>query len=184
MTTTTLFAGEKELPYREIPVHADDYTAGTVASRMVDGLGFRFYWATEGLRTNDLSYRPGDDSRTTEETIEHIYSMSFIILNAALQQQNVSGQATDASYTEMRATALWNFKKASDVLRNSTDEQLKEHNAVFKKGDNITKRPFWMVINGPISDCIWHCGQIVSFRRQSGNPFSSKVSLFTGTVTE
>ena len=110
--------------------------------------------------------------------------MSFVILNASKGTPNVKGQNKTASYTEMRKTALLNFKKASDALRASTDEQLKEYDAVFQKGDDVVKRPFWMVINGPIADCIWHCGQIVSFRRQSGNPFSGKVSLFTGTVSE
>jgi len=184
MTTTILSAQEEKLPYYEIPAPAEDYTAGAVASRMIDGLGFRFYWATEGLRKEDLAYKPGDDARTSLETIEHIYSMSFVILNASKGTPNVQGQNKTASYAEMRKTALLNFKTASDALRTSTDEQLKEYDAVFQKGDEVVKRPFWMVINGPIADCIWHCGQIVSFRRQSGNPFSGKVSLFTGTVSE
>ena len=44
--TTTMNA--QELPYYEIPKETNKYTAGSVASRMVDGLGFRYYWATEG----------------------------------------------------------------------------------------------------------------------------------------
>ena len=42
--------------------------------------------------------------------------------------------------------------------------------------------PFWNAINGPIADALWHCGQIVSFRRSSGNPFPKGVSVFTGKV--
>jgi hypothetical protein len=40
------------------------------------------------------------------------------------------------------------------------------------------------MVGEPISDALWHCGQVVSLRRASGNPFSSKVSVFTGKVRE
>lgn len=40
----------EQLPYYEIPEPAESYTTGGVLSRMMDGLGFRYYWATEGLR--------------------------------------------------------------------------------------------------------------------------------------
>jgi len=43
-----------------------------------------------------------------------------------------------------------------------------------------TQFPFWNVINGPISDAIWHTGQVVSFRRTSGNPFPKGVNVLTG----
>ncbi len=46
---------QSELPYREIPDPPENYTPGTVVSRLVDGLGFRYYWATEGLREEDLT---------------------------------------------------------------------------------------------------------------------------------
>ena len=26
--------------------------------RMIDGLGFRYYWSTDGLRAKDLAYQP------------------------------------------------------------------------------------------------------------------------------
>jgi len=37
------------LPYATIPEAPQEYTAGSVVSRMIDGLGFRYYWATEQL---------------------------------------------------------------------------------------------------------------------------------------
>lgn len=40
------------------------------------------------------------------------------------------------------------------------------------------------MLNGPIADALWHVGQVVSFRRSSGNPFNSKVSVFSGKVRE
>ena len=44
--------------------------------------------------------------------------------------------------------------------------------------------PFWNNINGPIADAIWHCGQIASFRRITGNRINPNVNHFMGTVKE
>jgi hypothetical protein len=44
--------------------------------------------------------------------------------------------------------------------------------------------PFWNQLNGPIADALWHCGQVISFRRSSGNPYNSKASVFSGKVRE
>ena len=47
----------EDLPYYEIPDYPSAYNASTVVARMIDGLGFRYYWATEGLREEDLNYK-------------------------------------------------------------------------------------------------------------------------------
>ncbi|MFT7499284.1 MAG: hypothetical protein ACI8QP_001887, partial [Porticoccaceae bacterium] len=44
--------------------------------------------------------------------------------------------------------------------------------------------PFWDLINGPIEDAVWHSGQLVSFRRSSGNPMNPKVNFLTGKVRD
>ncbi|MFT5959604.1 MAG: hypothetical protein ACI8VJ_001363, partial [Polaribacter sp.] len=49
---------QKILPYYQIPKMEESYTAQNTVARMVDGLGFRYYWATEGLRAEDLAYQP------------------------------------------------------------------------------------------------------------------------------
>jgi hypothetical protein len=177
------FAQDKSLPYYEIPKQPDTFTAGGVASRMIDGLGFRFYWATEGLRAEDLAWKPGNDTRTAEETITHIYEMTSIILNSTTNTPNVRGEnKPKLSFTEMRKAALENLKKASDNLRTKTDAEMNELKIIFKRDNNVQEYPFWNQINGPIADCLWHVGQVVSFRRSSGNPFTDKASVFTGTI--
>ena len=42
--------------------------------------------------------------------------------------------------------------------------------------------PFWNLINGPFSDIIYHTGQVVAFRRISGNPINPGVNVFVGQV--
>jgi hypothetical protein len=177
-----LSAQDEPLPYYEIPSYPESYTAGAVAARMIDGLGFRFYWATEGLREEDLAFKPGDDARTSLETIAHIYDMSFMILNATTHTVNDPQQRPVLPFDGMRKRTLENLKNASDRLRESTDEDMDGFKILFKREDSVAEFPFWNNINGPIADCLWHAGQIVSFRRSSGNPFTDKVSLFSGKV--
>ncbi len=53
------------LPYYQIPDYPEAYTPENVAARLIDGLGYRYFWATEGLTEKDLEYRISEDSRTT-----------------------------------------------------------------------------------------------------------------------
>jgi len=169
---------EEKLPYYEIPETSETYTAGTVAARMVDGLGFRYYWATEGLRNEDLAYKPSEDARTTAETIDHIYGLVNVILNSTLKKPNNTEEEPEMTFIEKRKKTLKNIKRAADILRASKD--ISQFKIIF--GEN--EYPFWYQINGPIADALWHCGQVVSFRRSSGNPYNSKASMFSGKVRE
>jgi len=172
-----------DLPYSQIPEYPDSYTAGSVAARMIDGLGFRYYWATEGLRAEDLVYSPSEKGRTCGETIDHIYGLSNVIVNATTKTANDrSVPRRELNYEEKRKKTLENFKKASEILLKSTD--LLEYKIVFKSEKGSVEYPFWNNINGPIADAIWHTGQVVLLRRASGNPFNSKVSVFNGKVRE
>jgi hypothetical protein len=168
-------AQQNKLPFFELPENPEKFTAGTVAAKQVEALGFRFYHATDNLTPEDLKYSPSDSVRTTEETIKHIYDLSKIVLNATLNIPN-KREEINLSYLELREQTLINLQKASEILRESED--LNTLQIIF--GEN--KMPFWNNINGPIADAIWHCGQIASYRRSSGNPINPKVNHFTGTV--
>ena len=166
---------EEVLPYYEIPEHAESYTAGTMASRMLDGLGFRYFWATQGLRVEDLEYKPSESGRTSAETIDHLFGLSKFILNNISAETVVRPkEKAELTFEEKRKQTLLNIKEASDILRNIGD---------ISQFDN-DRFPFWNIINGPIADALWHCGQVVMLRRASGNPFNSKVNVFTGKVRE
>jgi hypothetical protein len=173
------------LPYREIPAYPDSFTAETVAARMIDGLGFRYYWATEGLRPEDLAFRPTPEARSSEETIDHILGLVTILMNSLKNQPNVrSGEETSPLTFEVkRRKTLEMLKEASDMLK-QPDKHLEDLSIVQVSGDNRREFPFWNMLNGPIADALWHVGQVVTFRRSSGNPFNSKASVFTGTVRQ
>lgn len=159
------------LPYYEIPENSEVYTPATTAARMIDGLGFRYYWATKGLRTEDLAYKIGEDSRTSGETVEHIYGLSKFIRNSILAD-NKDENKGEMAFEAKREQTLLNLKLVSDAL--------KSNNGTFDLA--YTEIPFWNIINGPVEDAVWHCGQVVMLRRASGNPFTSNVSLFSGKV--
>jgi hypothetical protein len=183
LVTLQLSAQDKSLPYYQIESTPEKFTAGAVAARLVDGLGFRFYWATEALRSQDLAYKPGADARTTEETIAHIYGMSVMIVNSTTKTINAGDKPlAKIPFEKMRSETLINLKKASEILSNASDDDLKSFKIMFRTGEKYAEYPFWNQLNGPIADCLWHVGQIVSFRRASGNPFTEKVSVFTGKV--
>ena len=173
MTSIGMAQDKEILPYYEIPEHADNYTAGSVASRMLDGLGFRYYWATEGLRVEDLAYKPSESGRTSAETIDHLLGLSNFILNS-ISTEKSSDSTEVLTFIEKRKQTLLNIKKASEILRTIDD---------VSQFDN-DRFPFWNIINGPISDALWHCGQVVMLRRASGNPFNSKVNVFSGKLRE
>jgi len=167
-----------KLPYYQVPGYSKEFTAGTVAARMVDALGFRFYWASHNLSEKDLEYRLNENGRSTQETINHIYDLSKIIVNSTLKKPNSRGDKNEMTYAEKRAATLKNLKIAAEILR--TSEDISEFKIIFGE----QKIPFWNQVNGPIADAIWHCGQLVSYRRASGNPINPKVNHFTGKVKQ
>ncbi len=121
-----LRAQDNSLPFYETPADPKSFSAGTVAARMIDGLGFRYYWATEGLRAQDLAFKPSAEARTAEETVAHIYEMSILILNATTKTANVPGQDKPLPFAEMRKVTLNNLWTARTNLATAIDEQLKE----------------------------------------------------------
>ena len=169
---------DEKLPYSQILEYPEEYNAGTVVSRMLDGLGFRFYWATEGLRPEDLSFKPSDEARTSEQTIDHILELSEIILNSLLKLPNTKIQRSEIIFSEKRKKILKNIEKASTILRKTTN--VSEFKIIFGKNEF----PFWNNLNGPIADSLWHIGQITSFRRTSGNPLPKGVLMFMGRVKQ
>ncbi len=174
---------KSELPYHQIPDYPDEFTANNVAARMIDGLGYRYYWVTKDLREEDLAYRISEDSRTTRETIVHIYGLSRTIMCAPQSKVNSSSKE-DLNFDELRKRTLENLLLASQLLKEGKKGDMNGYKMIFQRGDKTTEYPFWNVINGPIADAIYHTGQIVAYRRASGNPIHRGVRVLTGKTKE
>ncbi len=170
-----------DLPYFQIPEYPETTDANNILARMIDGLGFRYYWVTEGLRSEDLSYLPGNEGRSSEETLEHIYGLSKMILNAISGFPNIRpSEEEKMDFEKMRVATLNNFKKASDKVKSDDPSNVENYEVIFQRAEKTSKFPVFNLINGPITDAIYHCGQIVSFRRSSGNPVNPFVNVFLG----
>ncbi|MEP7323794.1 MAG: hypothetical protein ABI761_17845 [Saprospiraceae bacterium] len=179
----SLTAQDKNKPFfYQIPEYPKEYTATTAVARMVDGLGFRYYWATEGLTPKDLEYKPSKDARTSMETLEHIYGLTSVLFNTVNNKatESQAGAVVKLNFEELRKATLLNLQMSSEILKGDQAD-LDKFKMIFKNPTKTTEYPFWNLINGPISDALWHVGQVVSFRRGSGNPFPEGVSVLQGT---
>jgi len=174
-----------EIPYHQIPDYPEKITAGTSIGRILDGLGYRYYWATKDLVEADLAYEPGNEGRPTKDVLEHLYGLSDMIANAAKKQANVRPQPElKMTWEEQRVATLNNIKVASDIFKASSEEEIATYEIIFQRGEKQSVVPVWHLFNGPIDDAISHVGQITSYRRSAGNPINPFVNVFMGKTKE
>ena len=182
----TMATSDNQLPYYQIPDYPESYTAEHVAARMVDGLGYRYFWATQELRPEDLAYKPSEDSRTIDETLDHLLGLTDLVKNTCAKQPNIRGgdqKKEVLTFEEKRKRTLENIKAASDLLK-AEGASLEEMSIIFQRGERKSEFPFWNNVNGPIADALWHAGQIVVLRRANGNPIPPGVNVFMGKTRE
>lgn len=176
---------ENVLPYHEIPQAHIDYSPGNVIARMIDGLGYRYYWATENLSEESLAFSPSADAQDMMETLTHLYGLSETILNTAKGQDNIRPyNIPEMDYETLRKKTLLNLQEASALFNGLDERGLANMELVFSRGEKRSGFPIWNLINGPIADAIYHTGQVVSFRRTAGNPINPGVNVFTGKTKE
>lgn len=179
--TFSLQTMAQDYPFSSIPQAPKNFSASNSICRMIQGLGFRYHWATDGLRAEDLEYRPSDEAQSTLGTIQHIYSLSITILNAAKNKVSEGPRPIPPDrLDELRTATLDYLQESAELFLNFNEDELYELNIIFERGGKQSKFPIWNLINGPISDALYHTGQVVSFRRTSGNPISKGVNVFLG----
>ena len=153
--------------FRVIPEYPNVLKGVTVMQRLLDGLGFRFYWATEGLRVGDYAFRPADDVMSIRELVEHIWGL----VNWVNISINGMSQRRPEEIESVRSRVL---EIVCDLRRSMTTISDDDLSKVTIEG-----RPLWNLINGPVSDALTHVGQINSFRRLNGNPVP-RANVFLG----
>ena len=171
--------------FKDISKYPTEINNGNIISRMINGLGYRYYWATEKLKENDLRFRPSKDAYSTKETIVHIFTLSKTVYNTTLSKINERPDIDIPSdYENIRNETLQFLEKASKNFSNLNSEELNQMKIKFNRGGTIKSFPIWNLLNGPIADAIYHTGQIVSFRRTTGNPIDSSVNVFMGSYRQ
>jgi uncharacterized damage-inducible protein DinB len=178
-------AQDMNIPYEQIPEAPSDYTTGNVIGRMIDGLGYRYHWATKNLTKSDLSYKASEEGRTVLETLQHIYGMSEMILESPKGEPSIRPKDfTKYSFEELRKKTLLNLEAASKLVKGKTATDVSNFKVTFQRGEKQTDFPYWNMLNGMLSDCIHHTGQIVTMRRSNGNPQNPRVNVFLGKTRE
>ena len=173
--------GASELPYQAVPQPPDRYTAGTVLGRYMDGLGFRYHWATEGLSDQDIEYQICESSRSLRETLAHILNIVTMVECAFTGETYVLPEKeVTLGLAELRRATLGRIEGISNQLKGSKATDFETRTARFLIGGQKHTFPFWNTINGTMSDALHHVGQVVSFRRAAGNPIDPAVQVYMG----
>lgn len=160
--------------YKTLATPPDSFSGTTMLIRMLDGLAFRYYWATESLDQADMAFAPELNAMPLERQLAHIYRLiawTHVVI-AGLDEQV---QETIEPFDEIRGKTFGRIESFKSDLRKLADCDL--------EAIRIGETPFWNMINGPIVDVFTHIGQINTYRRILGKP-SPKVNYFVGTVKE
>ena len=144
--------------YDRIDEYPERVNAVGVVLRLLDGLGFRFYWATYGLDGDDYGFTPVEGGNSIGWMVSHIWAlMNWIYLNITGEHAN-----RPSTNKDQRDNVLDLIRMIRKDIASRSDEQLTEI--------RIEGLPFWHMINGPISDALSHVGQINMARRLMGKP--------------
>ena len=84
-----------------------------------------------------------------------------MVLNAADATPNIRLEnPPKLSYEELRKQTLENLKAASSKMLGKQAKDLEDMEVIFQNGDKQTKYPYWNLINGMLSDCIYIQGRL------------------------
>jgi hypothetical protein len=156
-----------DVPFYKIPDAPASVGAGAIMGRLADSVGFRFRWAVEGLVDADLPYKPAPDCMTLGEQILHIHDLLVgAARNAGLPPEKPLPETSSCS--QMIAAVLDLSSRLSRRYKAMSDTDLAACTPAL-----------WTNINGHLSDCLTHTGQILSWRRLSGAP-PAPADLFGG----
>lgn len=161
------------LPYNTIPDYPSSVSAGTVLARLIDGLAFRYRWATEGLSPDEMGFSPGAESMSLGQLLAHILSLISWVDQTFGGEKRLDGERLPLA--ELRAQTL----RRCVVLR-ARLARMSEAEIAACAGPDFE---FWNLINGPVADALTHIGQVNAWRRLAGNP-TPRANVFRGRPPE
>ena len=149
---------DKSSLFASVEAYPQQITASSVIIRLLDGLGYRFRYATESLTEKDYSFNAGHGSNTIAFLIEHIWGLvNWVFLSITGEKETKPGNTKD-----QRIHILTLILKLKNIIEKMEDSDL--------ENIRINGHPFWNIINGPFADALTHTGQINILRRLAGNP--------------
>ena len=145
--------------FRSVAEYPPRQDANGVLIRLIDSLGYRFHWATEGLTTDDYAFSPGGGCMTIGELVGHVWGLVNWVHFSAFGEGSGAPRAEDP---EDQRDQIYGMLFAIRTYARTINEE-----ALFDL--RIDGRPFWHILNGPLADALTHTGQITAFRRLNGN---------------
>jgi len=171
------------LPYESLPPAPDQVRGGTVMARLLDGLAFRYRWATEDLAEEDAAFRPCDGAMTLGELLAHVRNLvrwvHDTVAGTGSEPSGLGAERTEtpAPIAELRAETLETITRLRGRILALDESELA---AVEITGTpSMGPQPFWSIINGPLADALTHVGQINGWRRIAGRP-GPRADVFRG----
>lgn len=161
--------------YKTLPKAPEHLSSAKILKRLIDGLGFRYQLATDGLTEIDFNFRPVPSSMNIAEVNTHIFHLSR--WSAKSLGTKLKDKYEIANFNSTREAILELLHNTAGQLEILSDQELETKEIYLKRTDSTY--PFWFLVNGFIADALTHVGQINSWRRMAGNPVA-RISPFTG----
>jgi hypothetical protein len=164
---------ETAFDFRSLPPGPDAVSGSAVLVRLVEGIGFRFLWATEGLRDADLSVRPTPETMGIAEQAGHVLELvAWVAMAAGAIPAGSRTPDPPPSFLEVRQRVL-------ALLRARFAAMSEGEIGAIRIPTRTGPVPWPHLVNGPLADALTHIGQINVLRRASGNP-TPKANVFLG----
>ena len=165
----------REKAYYHLPQEPGEVSAVNILLRLVDGIGFRYRWATEQITGESAEYKPAPGSMSYQELLLHIFKLIHVV-NA-----HFAGE-TSLVWPPEKSDVQSLISGTIDLLQNLRG-RLQEINDTELTRFSTKGYSFWYMINGPLADALTHIGQLNSWNRISGHP-SLPVDVFRGIGPE
>jgi hypothetical protein len=147
--------------YPQAPV---EVSASNAIARLIDGLGYRLYWALDGLSEQDCQYTLCEGAHSIGEILWHILGLvNWVHMHVYGDQMTRKPSTIDQGIDTLLA-----LERMRHTFLEMSDAEL----VSYQLGD----MPFWSYINMPLSDALHHVGQVSILRRGAGNPVAKERS--------
>jgi len=144
--------------FRTSPPEPAEVSASNAIARLIDGLGYRLYWALCGLTEEECQYTICDGAPSIRDILRHILGLVNWVHRHVYGEQ----MTRKPSIIDQGIDTLLALEKLRQTFLEMTDAEL--------AGYKLRNMSFWNYINMPLSDALHHVGQVSILRRGAGNP--------------
>jgi len=144
--------------FKTFPQEPGELSTSNAIARLIDGLGYRLYWALYGLREEECQYTLCDGAHSIKDILWHILGLvNWVYMHVYGHQMTRKPSIIDQGIDTLLA-----LEKLRQTFLEMSDAELVNY--------KLEDMSFWSYINMPLSDALHHVGQVSILRRAAGNP--------------